>query len=68
MKFTRFAVVLAGLMLVAMTGSSLLLADAGDIEVHVATAESNFPEGIVFRVDAMSEGIIDEVRVFIKKG
>ena len=67
MKFTRFAMVLAGLMLVAMTGSSLLLADAGDIEVHVATAESNFPEGIVFRVDAMSEGIIDEVRVFIKK-
>lgn len=67
MKLTRFAVLLAGLTLLAMTGPSLLLADAGDIEVRVATAESNFPEGIVFRVDAMSEGIIDEVRVFIKK-
>lgn len=67
MKFARFPLVLAAVLLAALTGSSLLLADEGDIEVHVATAESNFPDGIVFRVDAESEGIIDEVRVFIKK-
>ncbi len=67
MKFTRFAAVLAGLVLAAVAGSSVVLADAGDIEVREATAESNFPEGILFRVDAESEGIIDEVRVFIKK-
>ena len=67
MKFTRFAIVLAGVLLAALTGSSLLLADEGDIVVHVAKAESNFPDGIVFSVDAESGGIIDEVRVFIKK-
>ena len=67
MKFARFSVVLAGLLLTALAGSSVLLADAGDIEITVATAESNFPEGIVFRVDAESQGVIDEVRVFIKK-
>ena len=67
MKFARFAAVLTGLVLTALAGSSVLLADAGDIEINVATAESNFPEGIVFRVDAASEGVIDEVRVFIKK-
>ena len=67
MKFARFPVILAAVLLAAMTGSSLLLANEGDIEVNVATAESNFPDGIVFRVDAESEGIIDEVAVFIKK-
>ena len=67
MKFARFPVILAAVLLAAMTGSSLLLANEGDIEVNVATAESNFPDGIVFRVDAESQGIIDEVRVFIKK-
>ena len=67
MKFARLAAVLAGLFLASLAGSSVLLADAGDIEVNVAKAESNFPEGIVFRVDAQSEGVIDEVRVFIKK-
>ncbi len=67
MKLARFPVILAAILLAAMMGSSLLLADEGDIEVNVATAESNFPDGIVFRVDAESEGIIDEVRVFIKK-
>ncbi len=67
MKFARIAALLAGFLLTALAGSSVLLADAGDIQVNVATAESNFPEGIVFRVDAESEGVIDEVRVFIKK-
>lgn len=67
MKLARFAAVLTGLVLTALAGSTVLLADAGDIEINVATAESNFPEGIVFRVDAASEGVIDEVRVFIKK-
>ena len=67
MKFVRYPLVLAAILLAATTGASLLLANEGDIEVHVATAESNFPDGIVFRVDAESVGIIDEVRVFIKK-
>ena len=67
MSFARFAAVLAGLVLTALAGPSVLLADAGDIEVNVASAESNFPDGILFRVDAESKGIIDEVRVFIKK-
>ena len=32
-----------------------------------ATAESQFPDGIVFRVAAESPGIIDDVRVFFRK-
>ena len=39
----------------------------GDVKVVEATAESNFPDGIVFRVAAESPGVIDEARVFFKK-
>ena len=52
---------------VAAAGTSLAMADEGDIEVIEATAESQFPDGILFRVAAQSSGIIDEARVFIKK-
>ena len=47
--------------------SSLALADEGDIEVTEATAESQFPDGILFRIAAESSGIIDEARVFFQK-
>lgn len=39
----------------------------GGVKVVRATAESNFPEGIVFRFAAESPGVIDEARVFFKK-
>ncbi len=64
---TRLIAVLLALALVVLAGSSLALADEGDIEVTEATAESQFPDGIVFRVAAESAGIVDEIRVFIKK-
>ena len=59
--------VLLALALSAVAASSLALADEGDIDVVAATAESQFPEGILFKVEAESSGIIDEVRVFIEK-
>ena len=55
------------LALLALTASSIAFADEGDIEVVQATAVSQFPDGILFIVQAESEGVIDEVRVFIKK-
>ena len=67
MKKLRLIAVFLALALATMAGSSLVMADEGDIEVREATAESNFPEGITFRLAAESSGIIDEVRVFIKK-
>ena len=64
---SRLAVLALALAMAVLAGSSLVLADEGTIEVSQATAESRFPDGIVFRVAAESEGIIDEIRVFIKK-
>ena len=63
----RLVVVLLTVALVVMAGSSLALANEGDIEVQEATAVSQFPDGIMFQVSAMSEGIVDEARVFITK-
>ena len=63
----RFIAIPLVLALLALTASSLALADEGDIEVVQATAVSQFPDGILFSVEAESEGVIDEVRVFIKK-
>ena len=63
----RFLLVLLALAIAALSASPLVLADEGDILVVEATAESRFPDGIIFRVEATSEGIVDEVRVFIKK-
>ena len=63
----KFVLILLMLSLAMVSVSSLALADSGDIEVLEATAESQFPEGILFKVEASSEGIVDEVRVFIKK-
>ena len=60
------ALVMLALTLV-LSASPLALADEGDIEVVEATAESQFPEGILFRLAATSEDVVDEVRVFIKK-
>ena len=63
----RFITALLTLALAVLSASALALADEGDIEVLEATAESQFPDGILFRVKAESQGIVDEVRVFIKK-
>ncbi len=51
----------------ALAAPWLASADEGDVKVVEATAESSFPDGILFRVAAESPGIIDEVRVFFKK-
>ena len=64
LRFIAIPVVLA---LLTLAASSLALADEGDIEVVEATAVSQFPDGILFSVEAESAGVIDEVRVFIKK-
>ena len=66
-KRTRLAALTLALALVVMAGSSFAVADEGSIRVGVATAESQFPDGIVFRLHAESADIIDEIRVFIKK-
>ena len=55
------------LALAVMSSSSLVFAEGGDIEVTEATAESQFPDGITFKVAAESVGVVDEARVFIKK-
>ena len=68
MKRTRWFIALSlCLTMVALVSASLALADEGDIKVTEATAESLFPEGILFRLSAESGGIVDEARVFIKK-
>ncbi len=58
---------LAALAVLALREAGLAFADEGGVIVSEATAESQFPDGIVFRVAAESSGIIDDVRVFIKK-
>ena len=63
----RILLVLLALALSALAASAVALADEGDIVVLEATAESQFPDGILFSVEAESPGVIDEVRVFIKK-
>ena len=63
----RFMLVLTALALAALAVLPVVMADEGGIEVVEATAESQFPDGILFRVEATSAGIVDEVRVFIKK-
>ncbi len=55
------------LLMAVLMPTSLAFADEGDIEVTDARAESQFPDGIVFKMAAESGGIIDEARVFIKK-
>ena len=42
-------------------------ADDGDIEVLEQKAESQFPEGILFTVEARSSQEINDIRVFFKK-
>ena len=58
---------LAALAVLLLRDSGLAAADEGGVTVSEATAESQFPDGIVFRVAAESPGIIDDVRVFFKK-
>ena len=65
LRFLLILLVLALSSVVAV--SSVALADEGDIDVLRASAESQFPEGILFSVEAQSQDIIDEVRVFINK-
>ena len=54
----RFVLIPLVLALAALAASSLVFADEGDIEVMEATAESQFPDGIMFRVKAESKGVI----------
>ena len=68
----RFIAILLAVGLLALAAPWLASAPAlvqaeGDVKVVSATAESSFPDGIVFRVAAESPGVIDEVRVFFKK-
>ena len=63
----RYIAIPLVLALLALAASSLAYADEGDIQVVQATAVSQFPDGILFTVEAESQGIVDEVRVFIKK-
>ncbi len=63
----RLILVLLALSSSGLAASQLAFADEGDIVVMKATAESRFPDGIMFLVEAESAGIVDEVRVFIKK-
>ena len=68
----RLIIVLLAMGLVALAAPWLASAPAlvqaeGGVKVVEATAESSFPDGIVFRVAAESPGVIDEVRVFFKK-
>ena len=48
-------------------GTGAVGADDGGVKVMEATAVSQFPDGILFRVAAESVGVIDEVRVFFRK-
>ena len=63
----RFIVTFFVLGLATLAAPWLVFADGGDVKVVEATAESQFPDGILFHVAAESIGIIDEVRVFFKK-
>ncbi len=68
----RLTAILLALGLAALAAPWLASAPApvraeGGVKVVRATAESNFPEGIVFRFAAESPGVIDEARVFFKK-
>ena len=63
----RYIAILLAFGLAVLAAPLLASADEGGINVVEATAESQFPDGIMFRVAAESAGIVDEVRVFIKK-
>ena len=63
----RFIALLLAVALATSAAPWIGFADGGDVKVLEATAESQFPDGILFHVAAESTGIIDEVRVFFKK-
>ena len=63
----RHLFVLLSILLLAAVFSSSVFADEGDIRVVDAKAESQFPDGIRFVVNAESAGLIDDVRVFFRK-
>ena len=68
----RFITILLAVGLAALAAPWLASAPAlvqaeGGVNVMEATAESQFPDGIMFRVAAESVGIVDEARVFFKK-
>lgn len=60
-------ILLAAAALTALAAPWPALGEAGDVKVLAATAVSRFPDGILFRVEAESSGVIDEARVFFKK-
>ncbi len=49
--------------LIALLGSGIPAAAQGDIEVRDSAARSDFPDGIVFTLDAASDAGFDEVRL-----
>ena len=66
-KSFRLLAAMLVLGVVALAAPLQVSADGGDVKVLEATAESQFPDGILFHVSAESAGIIDDVRVFFKK-
>ena len=60
-------ILLAAAALTALAAPWPALGEAGDVKVLAATAVSRFPDGILFRVEAESSGVVDEARVFFKK-
>ena len=55
------------ILLVVVSIWDVATADEGGIRVRNAQAESSFPDGIRFTIEAESPGIIDDVRVFFRK-
>ena len=66
-RWRLMATLLALAALATLAAPGAASANTGDLEVRTATAESRFPEGILFRITAESSNVIDEVRVFFKK-
>ena len=58
--------ILAGLAFLSAT-ATITGADEGNIKVVKAKAESQFPDGIKFSIEANSDSEIDDIRVFFSK-
>ena len=58
--------ILAGLAFLSAT-ATITGADGGNIKVVKAKAESQFPDGIKFSIEANSDSEIDDIRVFLAK-
>lgn len=66
MKYLILIIAL-GLAAEALLPTSSALADEGAIKVVATSAESQFPDGVKFTIEARSPGEIDDIRVFFRK-